>query len=55
MEQKRKRAPVQRSRKQEQEAYGHLFLGCGQQSDYDATAKLGEGTFGYVSGLLHCY
>ncbi|KAG1741503.1 kinase-like domain-containing protein [Suillus paluster] len=48
VEQKRKRAPMQRTRKQELEAYGHVFLGCGQQSDYDATAKLGEGTFGEV-------
>ncbi|KAG2064045.1 Pkinase-domain-containing protein [Suillus decipiens] len=52
-EHKRKRAPVQRTRKQEQEAYGHLFLGCGQQSDYDATAKLGEGTFGEVHKAVH--
>ncbi|KAG0707911.1 Pkinase-domain-containing protein [Suillus ampliporus] len=48
VEHKRKRAPVQRTRKQEQEAYGLVFSGCGQQSDYDATAKLGEGTFGEV-------
>ncbi|KAG2111801.1 Pkinase-domain-containing protein [Suillus cothurnatus] len=52
-EHKRKRVPVQRTRKQEQEAYGHIFLGCGQQSDYDATAKLGEGTFGEVHKAVH--
>jgi serine/threonine-protein kinase BUR1 len=45
---RRKRTPVYRTRKQELEAYGRVFLGCGQQSDYDATAKLGEGTFGCV-------
>ena len=47
-----KRPVVQRTRKQELESYGRIFLGCGQQSDYDATAKLGEGTFGYVLALL---
>lgn len=45
---RRRRIPLHRTRKQEMEAYGRVFLGCGQQSDYDATAKLGEGTFGYV-------
>lgn len=49
VDRRRKRPPVHRTRKQELEAYGRVFLGCGQQSDYDATAKLGEGTFGYVS------
>ena len=49
VEHRRKRTPVHRTRKQELEAYGRVFLGCGQQCDYDATAKLGEGTFGYVS------
>ncbi|KIM59118.1 hypothetical protein SCLCIDRAFT_126775 [Scleroderma citrinum Foug A] len=28
--------------------YGRTFEGCGRQSDYDATTKLGEGTFGEV-------
>lgn len=42
----RKREPVRRSRKEEYEAYGRTFEGCGMQSDYDVTTKLGEGTFG---------
>jgi serine/threonine-protein kinase BUR1 len=42
----KKRAPVRRSRKEEYEAYGRSFEGCGMQSDYDVTTKLGEGTFG---------
>lgn len=45
---KKKREPVERSRKEEMEAYGRTFEGCGKQSDYNATTKLGEGTFGYV-------
>jgi serine/threonine-protein kinase BUR1 len=40
--------PVHRSREEEQKAYGRIFIGCGRQDDYDATTKLGEGTFGYV-------
>ena len=46
---KKKREPVQRSRKEEMEAYGRTFEGCGKQADYNATTKVGEGTFGYVS------
>lgn len=42
----RKREPVRRSRKEEVEAYGHAFDGCGMQADYSVTTKLGEGTFG---------
>lgn len=45
---KKKREPVERSRKEEMEAYGRTFEGCGKQSDYNITTKLGEGTFGYV-------
>ncbi|KAF8434800.1 kinase-like domain-containing protein [Boletus edulis BED1] len=45
---KRKREPVQRSRKEEMEAYGRTFEGCGKQSDYNVTTKVGEGTFGEV-------
>ena len=41
-----KRTPVRRSRKEEYEAYGRSFEGCGMQADYDVTTKLGEGTFG---------
>ena len=44
----RKRKPVKRTREQEKEAYGRIFLGCGQKDDYDITTKLGEGTFGFV-------
>ena len=40
--------PARRTQKQEVQAYGHKFIGCGQQSDYDVTTKLGEGTFGFV-------
>lgn len=42
----KKREPVRRTRKEEYEAYGRSFEGCGMQSDYDVTTKLGEGTFG---------
>ena len=45
---KSKREPVHRSRKEEMEAYGRMFEGCGKQSDYNITTKVGEGTFGYV-------
>jgi serine/threonine-protein kinase BUR1 len=44
----KKRMPVRRSRKEEYEAYGRSFEGCGMQQDYDVTTKLGEGTFGSV-------
>ncbi|KIM85680.1 hypothetical protein PILCRDRAFT_776743 [Piloderma croceum F 1598] len=49
----KKRAPVRRSRKEECEAYGRPFEGCGMQSDYDVTTKLGEGTFGEVHKAIH--
>jgi serine/threonine-protein kinase BUR1 len=42
----KKRMPMRRSPKEEYEAYGRSFEGCGMQSDYDVTTKLGEGTFG---------
>lgn len=45
---KKKREPVERSRKEDMEAYGRTFEGCGKQSDYNVTTKVGEGTFGYV-------
>jgi serine/threonine-protein kinase BUR1 len=45
----KKRMPVRRSRKEEYEAYGRSFGGCGMQSDYNVTTKLGEGTFGSVN------
>lgn len=44
----KKREPMRRSGKEEYEAYGRSFEGCGMQSDYDVTTKLGEGTFGSV-------
>lgn len=45
---KKRREPAERSRKEEMEAYGKTFEGCGKQSDYTVTTKVGEGTFGYV-------
>lgn len=45
---------ARRPQKAEMLAYGHSFVGCGLQSDYEATTKLGEGTFGYVSWKSHC-
>ncbi|KAL7284009.1 hypothetical protein ACG7TL_001282 [Trametes sanguinea] len=48
-----KRKPVHRTREQEQEAYGRIFVGCGQQSDYAVLTKLGEGTFGEVHKAIH--
>ena len=47
-----KRAPVKRTREQEKEAYGRVFVGCGRKEDYDVMTKLGEGTFGYVIHLI---
>jgi serine/threonine-protein kinase BUR1 len=44
----RRKLPPRRPPKVELKAYGHGFAGCGQQSDYEATTKLGEGTFGCV-------
>ena len=39
---------VKRSQKEENQAYGHDFVGCGNHDDYETTTKLGEGTFGFV-------
>ena len=44
----RQKPLVKRTAKAEVQAYGHQFAGCGQQSDYETTTKLGEGTFGLV-------
>jgi serine/threonine-protein kinase BUR1 len=44
----RKPAPPRRSQIEEENAYGRVFKGCGNQHDYQITTKLGEGTFGYV-------
>lgn len=44
----RKREFSKRTPKQDVKAYGRTFLGCGDQSDYEVTKKLGEGTFGEV-------
>lgn len=52
-EPRRNRNPCpRRTQKQEVQAYGHKFIGCGLQSDYDVTTKLGEGTFGFVALFL---
>ncbi|THH15255.1 hypothetical protein EW146_g5193 [Bondarzewia mesenterica] len=50
---KMRREPVHRSREEEAKAYGRMFVGCGRQEDYDATTKLGEGTFGEVHKAVH--
>lgn len=42
------RPPLRRTREEEHKAYGRTFVGSGQQDDYDAMTKLGEGTFGRV-------
>jgi len=42
------RPPLRRTREEEYKAYGRSFVGSGQQDDYDAMTKLGEGTFGYA-------
>jgi len=42
----RKREVIRRSAEEEKEVYGRTFVGCGNQSDYSVTTKLGEGTFG---------
>jgi serine/threonine-protein kinase BUR1 len=48
----RKREPLKRSAKEEEKAYGQVFVGCGYQKDYEVTTKLGEGTFGCVPTTL---
>ncbi|EJF63893.1 Pkinase-domain-containing protein [Dichomitus squalens LYAD-421 SS1] len=48
-----KRKAVHRTREQEREAYGRIFVGCGQQTDYTVMTKLGEGTFGEVHKAIH--
>jgi hypothetical protein len=42
------RPPLRRTRDEEYKAYDRIFEGSGQQDDYDAMTKLGEGTFGHV-------
>lgn len=49
----KRREPFKRSRKEELEAYGRAFVGCGKQGDYGVTTKLGEGTFGEVHKAIH--
>ncbi|KAF8636357.1 hypothetical protein AX16_011008 [Volvariella volvacea WC 439] len=49
----RKREPTKRTPKEEVQAYGRTFAGCGQQSDYEVMTKLGEGTFGEVHKAIH--
>ncbi|GAV99663.1 Pkinase-domain-containing protein [Lentinula edodes] len=36
------------TREEEKKAFGRVFEGCGVKADYEATTKLGEGTFGEV-------
>ncbi|KAI0360429.1 Pkinase-domain-containing protein [Trametes cingulata] len=48
-----RRKPVHRTREEEHQAYGRIFVGCGQQSDYAVLTKLGEGTFGEVHKAIH--
>ncbi|KAJ2936281.1 hypothetical protein H1R20_g813, partial [Candolleomyces eurysporus] len=49
----RRREFSTRSPKQDMLSYGRFFKGCGEQSDYDVTTKLGEGTFGEVHKAIH--
>ncbi|KAJ7871358.1 kinase-like domain-containing protein, partial [Mycena leptocephala] len=49
----RKPAPPRRSQIEEEQAYGRVFKGCGNQHDYQITTKLGEGTFGEVHKAVH--
>lgn len=46
---------VRRTLKEEMQAYGHGFTGCGKQDDYETTTKLGEGTFGFVFCHILCF
>ncbi|KAK7020583.1 serine/threonine protein kinase, CMGC, CDC2/CDK subfamily [Paramarasmius palmivorus] len=48
-----KRKPVREvSKKEELVRFGRVLKGCGSQDDYEATTKLGEGTFGEVHKAL---
>lgn len=49
----RKPPPRRRSQKDEEKSYGRAFKGCGNQAEYQATTKLGEGTFGEVHKAIH--
>jgi serine/threonine-protein kinase BUR1 len=49
----KRKEPVRRTREEEKDAYGRVFMGCGQQSDYELMTKVGEGTFGYAFLFLN--
>ncbi|KAJ3853672.1 kinase-like domain-containing protein [Lentinula lateritia] len=45
---KGRKSVSRRPREEEKKAFGRVFEGCGVKTDYEATTKLGEGTFGEV-------
>ncbi|KAJ3902594.1 kinase-like domain-containing protein [Lentinula edodes] len=44
----KRKSVLRRTREEEKKAFGRVFEGCGVKADYEATTKLGEGTFGEV-------
>ncbi|KAJ4479880.1 kinase-like domain-containing protein [Lentinula lateritia] len=44
----KRKSVSRRTREEEKKAFGRVFEGCGVKADYEATTKLGEGTFGEV-------
>ncbi|KAJ3893590.1 Pkinase-domain-containing protein, partial [Lentinula edodes] len=44
----KRKSVSRRTREEEKQAFGRVFEGCGVKADYEATTKLGEGTFGEV-------
>ncbi|KAL0576067.1 serine/threonine protein kinase, CMGC, CDC2/CDK subfamily [Marasmius crinis-equi] len=49
----RRRVSYHPIRKEEEKRFGHVLIGSGRQDDYEATTKLGEGTFGEVHKAVH--